>query len=108
MIIVTNLIGKDRFGQDCDAGIDAVYWQDGGGPKRLIGFADRDKQAPLQLIVNGLAPVIIAEAKAKLRERDAADAPEEMQGLIENTPDDREVQEPVEVIEDEEDEDDDD
>lgn len=92
-------------GVEIDMGIDAV-WLIEAGVERQIGVIGRDRNAPIQLFNDGVAPVILKYCQQAAAERDAQHVPdcyrEQAKANV------REVQQPPPAIEEEDDDNDED
>ncbi len=94
MITIEPLLGNNRSGVEVDTGVDAIYVTEAGKRKR-VGILGRVTDAPIQMLVRGLAPVIMSAIKAAVAEHQAGD------GSVIDQHKKLEVQEPPEVLDDE-------
>lgn len=91
-------------GEQIDTGIDAIVLCE-LGVETQIGVIGRDRNAPIQLFEDGMAPSIVKECQRAAAERDARGVPDEhVEAALANV---REVQEPPPAIEEDEQDDDD-
>lgn len=61
-----------RRGREVDTGLDAIWLVDALHPKgKRLAFVGREPGAPLQLLEQGIAQTLIAEAQRVLAKRDA-------------------------------------